>query len=200
MPTTRAARRAGSACTGTSRSRSPARSSPRRRSPAYTASARRWPPRAGRSTGSATPSSAAPSRPSAARGGRDDPAGADGRRLPPVPGRRALADLGPDATGAFVGLTLAHGRGHLVRAILEASALAIRHVADADARGRRPRHRDAGLRRTGPERDVEPDQGRRDGLPVLVPGGARDGGPGLGDPRRGRHRRVPATSRPRCGR
>ena len=29
----------------------------------------------------------------------------------------------------FAGLTLAHGRGHLARAILEASALAIRHVA-----------------------------------------------------------------------
>lgn len=35
----------------------------------------------------------------------------------------------PDARGAFAGLTLAHGRGHLVRAILEAAALAIRHVA-----------------------------------------------------------------------
>ena len=38
---------------------------------------------------------------------------------------------------SFVGLTLAHGRGHLARAILEASALAIRHVADTDARRRR---------------------------------------------------------------
>lgn len=36
----------------------------------------------------------------------------------------------PGATGAFVGLTLAHGRGHLARAILEASAFAIRHVAE----------------------------------------------------------------------
>ncbi len=36
----------------------------------------------------------------------------------------------PDARGAFVGLTLRHGRAHLARAVLEATALAIRHVAD----------------------------------------------------------------------
>jgi xylulokinase len=33
------------------------------------------------------------------------------------------------ATAVFAGLTLSHGRGHLARAIIEASALAIRHVA-----------------------------------------------------------------------
>ncbi len=36
----------------------------------------------------------------------------------------------PTARGAFVGLTLDHRRAHLTRAILEASALAIRHVAE----------------------------------------------------------------------
>lgn len=36
----------------------------------------------------------------------------------------------PTARGAFVGLTLGHGRGHLARAILEAAAFAIRHVAE----------------------------------------------------------------------
>jgi xylulokinase len=36
----------------------------------------------------------------------------------------------PTARGAFVGLTLRHSRAHLVRAILEAAALAIRHVAE----------------------------------------------------------------------
>ena len=58
------------------------------------------------------------------------PPGADGVVfLPYLAGERSpLWD--PHATGAFVGLTLAHGRGHLVRAILEASALAIRHVAE----------------------------------------------------------------------
>ncbi len=35
----------------------------------------------------------------------------------------------PLARGAFVGLTLHHGRGHLARAVLEAAAYAIRHVA-----------------------------------------------------------------------
>ncbi len=36
----------------------------------------------------------------------------------------------PTARGAFVGLTLDHRRGHFARAILEASAFAIRHVAE----------------------------------------------------------------------
>jgi xylulokinase len=49
--------------------------------------------------------------------------------LPYLAGERSpLWD--PTARGAFVGLSLAHGRGHLVRAIVEASALAIRHVAE----------------------------------------------------------------------
>jgi xylulokinase len=57
------------------------------------------------------------------------PPGADGLVfLPYLAGERSpLWD--PNARGAFVGLTLAHGRGHLVRAILEAAALAIRHIA-----------------------------------------------------------------------
>jgi xylulokinase len=58
------------------------------------------------------------------------PPGADGVLfLPYLAGERSpLWD--PSARGAFVGLSLQHGRGHLVRAIVEASALAIRHVAD----------------------------------------------------------------------
>ncbi len=48
--------------------------------------------------------------------------------LPYLAGERSpLWD--PSARGAFAGLTLRHGRAHLVRAILEAAALAIRHVA-----------------------------------------------------------------------
>lgn len=58
------------------------------------------------------------------------PPGADGVLfLPYLAGERSPI-WDPTATGAFVGLTLAHGRGHLARAILEASALAIRHVAE----------------------------------------------------------------------
>jgi len=56
------------------------------------------------------------------------PPGADGLVfLPYLAGERSpLWD--PLARGAFAGLTLAHGRGHLVRAILEGAALAIRHL------------------------------------------------------------------------
>jgi len=59
------------------------------------------------------------------------PAGADGVVfLPYLAGERSpLWD--PTARGAFVGLALGHGRGHLTRAILEASAFAIRHVAES---------------------------------------------------------------------
>jgi xylulokinase len=55
--------------------------------------------------------------------------GADGLVfLPYLAGERSpLWD--PRATGAFVGLTVRHGRAHMTRAILEAAALAIRHVA-----------------------------------------------------------------------
>jgi xylulokinase len=58
------------------------------------------------------------------------PPGANGVLfLPYLAGERSpLWD--PSARGAFVGLSLAHGRGHLVRAIVEASAFAIRHVAE----------------------------------------------------------------------
>ena len=58
------------------------------------------------------------------------PAGSDGVVfLPYLAGERSpLWD--PSARGAFVGLALGHGRAHLTRSILEASAFAIRHVAE----------------------------------------------------------------------
>ena len=58
------------------------------------------------------------------------PAGAEGLIfLPYLAGERApLFD--EDARGAFVGLTLAHGRAHLFRAVLEGVAFAMRHVAE----------------------------------------------------------------------
>ena len=58
------------------------------------------------------------------------PAGAEGLVfLPYLAGERApIFDEG--ARGAFVGLTLAHGRAHLVRAVLEGAAFAMRHVAE----------------------------------------------------------------------
>ncbi len=58
------------------------------------------------------------------------PPGADGALfLPYLAGERSPI-WDPAARGAFVGLTLDHRRAHLTRAILEASAFAIRHVAE----------------------------------------------------------------------
>ena len=57
------------------------------------------------------------------------PPGAEGLVfLPYLAGERSPI-WDPEARGVLAGLTLAHGRGHVARAIVEASALAIRHVA-----------------------------------------------------------------------
>ena len=56
--------------------------------------------------------------------------GADGLLfLPYLAGERSPI-WDPLARGAFVGLTLGHGRAHLARAVLEAAAYALRHVAE----------------------------------------------------------------------
>jgi len=58
------------------------------------------------------------------------PPGADGLVfLPYLAGERSPI-WDPYARGVLAGLTLDHGRGHVARAIVEASALAIRHVAE----------------------------------------------------------------------
>jgi xylulokinase len=58
------------------------------------------------------------------------PPGSDGLVfLPYLAGERSPI-WDPDARGVLAGLTLGHGRGHVARAIVEASALAIRHVAE----------------------------------------------------------------------
>jgi xylulokinase len=57
------------------------------------------------------------------------PPGAEGLVfLPYLAGERSPI-WDPEARGVLAGLTLAHTRGHVARAIVEASALAIRHVA-----------------------------------------------------------------------
>ena len=57
-------------------------------------------------------------------------AGADGLVfLPYLAGERAPID-DDRARGVFAGLSLAHGRGHLMRAVLEAGGFALRHVAE----------------------------------------------------------------------
>ena len=69
---------------------------------------------------------------------RDVPAGADGLIfLPYLVGERSPI-MEPDATGAFVGLTLHHRRAHLARAMLEGVACSLRATRDAiiDAGGR----------------------------------------------------------------
>lgn len=58
------------------------------------------------------------------------PAGADGLVfLPYLAGERSPI-WDPTARGVLAGLTLGHRRGHVARAIVEASALALRHVAE----------------------------------------------------------------------
>jgi xylulokinase len=58
------------------------------------------------------------------------PPGADGLVfLPYLAGERSPI-WDPEARGVLAGLTLGHGRAHISRAIVEASALAIRHVAE----------------------------------------------------------------------
>ncbi|MCC7371241.1 MAG: FGGY-family carbohydrate kinase [Chloroflexi bacterium] len=58
------------------------------------------------------------------------PAGADGLLvLPYFAGERAPID-DPHARGMILGLTLSHGRGHLYRALLEASGYGVRHIMD----------------------------------------------------------------------
>jgi xylulokinase len=97
------------------------------------------------------------------------PPGADGLLfLPYLAGERSPI-WDPGATGMLAGLTLAHGRSHIARAIVEASALAIRHVAEPML--------DAGVRVTamrvcgGPARSDAWNQVKADvtRFPVLVP-------------------------------
>ena len=97
------------------------------------------------------------------------PPGADGLVfLPYLAGERSPI-WDPEARGVLGGLTLGHGRGHIARSIVEASALAIRHVASPMLA--------AGVRVTamrvcgGPARSTFWNGVKADvtGFPVLVP-------------------------------
>ncbi len=118
-------------------------------------------------------------------------------RLPAVPRRGAIADLGPGrdrrARRAHAGPRSCphHPRDHGGERARPPAR------GDADARGGRDGHRDAGLRRPRPERSLEPDQGRRHGVPGPRPGRAGDGGPRLGDARGGRDRGAARPARRR---
>src|SRR5258706_405973 len=61
------------------------------------------------------------------------PAGADGLRLLPYLQGERTPVWDPGACGAFVGLSLVHGRGHLYRAVLEGVAVSFRHCAEIAA-------------------------------------------------------------------
>ena len=54
------------------------------------------------------------------------PPGADGLFFLPYLAGERTPHLDPHARGAFIGLTLAHGRGHMVRAVLEGATFALR--------------------------------------------------------------------------
>ena len=89
------------------------------------------------------------------------PAGAGGLVfLPYLAGERwPLHD--PTARAAFVGLTLRHRRAHVVRAVLEAAAFALRHVAAPAVAAGLAVRRAAGDRGDRREPAVEPGEGRR---------------------------------------
>src|SRR5258705_407272 len=61
------------------------------------------------------------------------PAGADGLRLLPYLQGERTPVWDPGACGAFVGLSLVHGRGHLYRAVLEGVAVSFRPCAEIAA-------------------------------------------------------------------
>ena len=83
-------------------------------------------------------------------------AGAEGLVfLPYLVGERSPL-MDPRAKGAFIGLTLRHGPGHMVRALLEGVAFALRQIVDvmvavrcSAGRARRPREMDSQVRCCG---------------------------------------------------
>ena len=151
---------------------------------------RRWRRPAGRSTGSAAASSARRSRRRLLEEAATTPPGAGGVLfLPYLAGERSpLWD--PSARGAFVGSDARPwprpSRPGDRRGVRARDPPRRR----ADPRRRRHGRGDAGLRRPGPERDVEPGEGRRDGLLGRGAGGPRDGCRRGGDPRGGGDRRL----------
>ena len=71
---------------------------------------------------------------------RQVPAGSEGLLLLPYFAGERTPIFDPRARGAWIGLTLRHGRGHLYRSILESVALGVRHNLDTMARaGAKPR-------------------------------------------------------------
>ena len=145
------------------------------------------------------------------------PPGADGVIWVPALAGAMAPEWNPHARAAWFGLTAAHGRAHLTRALIEGNALALRDVLGADrhvrrrraargrlrrrwrawtspARGPRGRHRAAGVatRGRGDHGTWGGDAGggRREPAPERRRGRARDGRPAR---RRGRARPAPES-------
>jgi xylulokinase len=80
----------------------------------------------------------------------DVPAGADGLTMLPHLAGAFSPEYVPEARGAFIGITLAHTRGHFVRAVLEAVAFMLRRnvelVAQAGAQAAEIRSHGGGAR------------------------------------------------------
>ena len=66
--------------------------------------------------------------------------GSDGLLLLPYFSGERNPFYDPDARGVIAGLTLSHGRGHLYRAVLEGSALGVRHMLERWPRPGRSRN------------------------------------------------------------
>ena len=66
------------------------------------------------------------------------PPGCDGLTMLPHLAGAFSPEYVPEARGAFIGLTLAHTRGHLVRSVLEAVAFMLRRNVELVARAGAP--------------------------------------------------------------
>ena len=143
-----------------------------------------------RPRGSATPTT------SSRREAERVPPGAEGLVFLPCMQGAMAPEWNGAARGVFYGLTLAHTRAHMTRAILEGSAFALRDIVEAMANAGldvAPAD-DRGRRREGPA--VAPDQGGRHGSAGARPDQRGDDGDGRRDPGGGR-RRAPRERRGR---
>ena len=137
------------------------------------------------------------------RRGRARRPGAEGLFfLPYLTGERT-PHFDPDAKGAWIGLTVRHGRPHLIRSVLEGATYAMRDSLELIREMGVDDRADPPLRRRCPEPALAADPGRH--LRPRRPHAQLDRGPGL---RRrpagpGRHRRVrlasPRRATPRSG-
>ena len=98
------------------------------------------------------------------------PPGADGVLWMPALAGATAPEWNADARAGWFGLTAAHGRRHLARALLEGNAFALRDVLEAIRRGGPPAGADRVRRRRRPRRPACARSGPNvTGLPVTRP-------------------------------